>query len=217
MYIDSDDYQSIWKLAHNWVSENSEATNPEELSKDLQVAIQRIASAILSNALLARSKRLIILQDDSFLTFIFDFRHIVRLYKCVHSDKFNKAYLDSIYVKRSHVIDWCKKEYLSLPPIWDIEENLSAKANQSYDATDDENEGWYNELSERRKKRVVCLDLAGKLWLINPNQTYEEIYNHPTMKQFGNPNVFSFEAFKKWSRPIASEYAKTGGRPIKNK
>ena len=217
MYIESDDFQTVWSLSHNWTGHNPESTDPKNLPKDLQFIIQRLLSAIIRNTLPARGKRMSILMDDSLFTIVVDFRHIYRIFRCVHNDVFDKAYLNSIYVKRAPLLDWCKIEYLEPPPIWKIEDNKSAFTSSAYDSSDDENEGWYNELSDRRKKRVSCLEMAKKLWLINPEQTYEEIYNHPTMKQFGNPGVFSLEAFKKWSRPFSFEFAKQGGRPIKNK
>ena len=114
------------------------------------------------------------------------------------------------------MLSWCEEDYLNPPPIWQIKNNLLNNP-ETYDSSDDENLTWYSELTEARKKRVACLELAKKLWLISPNLTYEEIYNHPTMKQFGNPTVFSLEAFKKWSRSFAPDEAKIGGRPIRNK
>lgn len=217
MYVESDDFQTVWNLGHNWTSLDPDSTDLNNLPKDLKFAIQRILAAILRDDLPARGKKLAIFNDDSIFTFAFDFRHFYRIYKCIHRDVFNKAYLNSIYVKRAPVLDWCKKEYLDPPPCWQIEDKKLIEDDSAYDSSDDENEGWYNDLSDRRKKRVACLEMAKKLWLINPEQTYEEIYNHQTMKQFGNPNIFSLEAFKKWSRPFSSEYAKIGGRPIKNK
>jgi len=217
MYIDSDDFQTIWNLGHNWAGYDADATDPENLPKDLQVVIQRLLAAILRNNLSARGKKLSILMDDSLFTIIFDFRHFYRIYKCIHNDVFNKTYLNSIYVKRSLVLDWCKKEYIDPPPIWKIEDKKSSVMDSVYDPSDDENEGWYNDLTDRRKQRVACLEMAKKLWMISPDRSYEQIYNDPTMKQFGNPGVFSFEAFKKWTRPFAPEQIKEGGRPIKNR
>lgn len=212
MYIETEDYQTIWNLSHNWVGQNPELTDPNNLSKDLQFVIQRLLAAIMRNNLPAKGKKLAIFSDDSIFTIVFDARHFYRIYKCIHNDIFNKSYLNSIYVRRANVIDWCKKEYIDLPPIWKLEDGKLPNVEVTYDSSDDENVGWYNDLTDQRKKKVVCLDIANKLWLIDPNQTYEEIYNHKTMKQFGNPTVFSFNAFKKWSRPFASEYAKVGGR-----
>jgi len=217
MYIDSEDFKTVWDLGHKWTGCDAETTDPKNLPQDLKTCIQRMLAAILRNNLPARGKKLAILLDDSFLTFLFDFRHIYRIYKCIHNDIFDKEYLKSIYVRRTNVLDWCKKEYLEPPPIWKVGLENGLVANKAYDASDDENENWYNDLTDRRKQRVACLEMAKKLWLINPEQSYEEIFNHTTMKQFGNPGVFSFEAFKKWARPFAPEQIKEGGRPIKNK
>lgn len=217
MYIESDDFQTIWNLGHNWTGHDPESTNPKNLPKDLQVVIQRLLSAIMRNRLPARGKKLAILMDDSIITAIIDFRHIYRIYQCIHNDVFDKTYLNSVYVRRANLIDWCKSEYLESPPVWNIEDKKLPSVDKAYDSSDDENESWYNDLTDRRKQRVACLEIAKKLWLIDPSKSYEKIYNDPSMKQFGNPGVFSFEAFKKWARAYAPEQVKEGGRPIKNK
>lgn len=212
MYIETEDHQTVWNLGHNWTGHDPELTDPKNLPKDLQLALQRMLAAVLRNNLAARGKRFAILMDGTLLTFLVDFRHFYRIYKCIHNDVFDKTYLNSIYIRRANLIDWCKKEYINPPPIWKVETEKLTDLDSTYDASEDENEGWYTDLSERRKKRVACLEMAKKLWLIKPEQTYEEIYNHPTMKQFGNPSVFSFNAFKKWAREFAPDYATQGGR-----
>lgn len=216
MYLDSHDYQTIWKLAHNWNGVDPETTDENNLPLDLKATIQRIMGAVDQRRLTLRNRRFKVFMDESLFIYLIDFFHHRKFNKCLRSDIFIKSYLDSLYVRRAEVLNWCQKDFLTPPPIWQLEKPV-INSEDKYDSSDDENEGWYNDLSDRRKQRVVCLDMAKKLWLINSEQSYEEIYNHPTMKQFGNPNVFSLEAFKKWSRPFASEYAKTGGRPIKNK
>ena len=216
MYLDSEDYQTVWNLAHNWSSSDSESTDPKNIPKEVQLYLHRLAAAIFRNQLSARNKKRVILIDNSLISLLIDLRHFKKLRQCTSEDIFDKAYLNSIYVRRTHVIDWCAKEYLQIPPIWRLKDQDNLIGSE-YDSSDDENEGWYNDLSDRRKKRVACLEMAKKLWLINPELTYDEIFNHPTMKQFGNPNVFSLEAFKKWSRPFSTEYAREGGRPKENK
>lgn len=217
MYIDSDDYQTVWNLGHNWIGCDPESTDPQNLPKEVKLYLHRMAAAIFRNQLPARNKKRVILLDESlFARLIIDYKHFKKLRQCTKDDIFDKTYLSSIYVRRPHVIGWCIKEYLEIPAFWQTK-NQSILSNLSYDTSDDENEGWYNDLTERRKQRVACLEMAKKLWLINPTSTYEQVYNDPVMKQFGNPNVFSLEAFKKWSRPFAPDQIKEGGRPIKNK
>ena len=216
MYLDSVDYQTIWKLAHNWSSADADSSVEDSLTPEVKIFIHRIMAAINQGKITVRNRRYQIFQDDSMLNFIFDFSHFRQFNQCLKKDIFIKAYLDSLYVRRSDVLNWCDTDFLSHPPIWQLK-NKNSNNPEVYDSSDDENVGWYNDLSETRKKRVACLELAKKLWLISPHLIYEEIYHHPTMKQFGNPNVFSPSAFKKWSRPFAPDAVKVGGRPIKNR
>lgn len=216
MYLQSQDYQTIWKLSHNWSGVELGEPNTENLSQDLKTTIQRIMNAAILGRITVRNKRGQIFWDDSVFTLVFDFSHYRKFGKCLRHDIFDPVYLDSLYVKRPEVLSWCQKDYLSQPPIWSLDLEKAVLVN-SYDASDDENHNWYDGLTESRKKRVACLEIAKKLWLSDENQTYEEIYSHQIMKQFGNPSSFSFDAFKKWARPFAPEEAKIGGRPIKNK
>lgn len=72
-------------------------------------------------------------------------------------------------------------------------------------------------MSERRRQRVVCIELAKQLWEINPNLSYEEMQNHPIMQQFGYSSTFSSKPFKNLVRIVASESAQLPGAPTKSK
>jgi len=216
MYLDTYDFMTVWKLAHNWSGENPDTSDPENLSEETKEAIYRILNTIGWNRLSVRTRSRLIMDDDSVLTFILDWRHHLRFLRCLKSGNFDKAYLDSIYVKRPEVISWCEKEYLPIPPFWQKKQNDRNPVLEN-EETDNPEEGWYAELTDRRKKRVACLELAKLLWKANPNQTYEQIFNHSTMKTYGNPNVFSFNSFKRWASSFAPEHAKKGGRPLENK
>ena len=210
MYLDSKDFQTVWNLAHNWTGDDPESTDPQALSQEVKESIYRIMAAIFRSDLPARTKRFPIFEDESFFTFVFDFGHLLRFRKCLRNDTFDKHYLNSIYVRRPGVLAWCEKEYLDPPPIWRL--NGQTPPASVPDESDDENQGWYDDLTEQRKHRVGCLEVAKRLWTIDPGQTYVQIYSHPDMKKYGNPSSFSLDAFKKWSRPFASDYAKSGGR-----
>lgn len=213
MYLQSEDYQTVWKLSHNWAG--IEVTESKDnLSEDLKITIHRIMNAAILGRVTVRNKRGQIFMDDSLFTFIFDFSHYRKFGKCLRRDIFDQSYLDSLYVKRPEILSWCLADYLTQPPIWKLEGEKNS-ATSAYDASDDENQTWYNALTDQRKKRVACIELSKKLWMIHPESSYEKIYNDPRMKQFGNPGIFSFDAFKKWTRPYAPEQIKEGGRPIK--
>lgn len=210
MYLDSKDFQTVWALAHNWTGFDPEQTDPANLPQEIKDSIHRLLSAIWRQGLTGRTKRFAIFMDESFLSFVMDFKHFLRFYKCIKRGVFDKDYLNSIYVRRPEVIAFCEKEYLTVPPIWRIEELVQ---HMPIEEQDDENQGWYEELSDPRKRRVGCLEVAKRLWAMNQNLSYEQVYHHPDMRKYGNPGCFSFNAFKKWARPIASEFAKKGGRP----
>ncbi len=211
------DFKTVWQLANDWAGKEPDKTDLNAISPELRIAIDRLIRAIGSREISARWKGYRIFFEDSFLSTIFDFRHTIWFYLFLMHNKLSKDYLDNLYVKRNEVITWCDKvALLDPPPCWAIKK-LSDSENVIVALEDEDNTGWYDRLTEQRKKKVACLELAKKLWKENPNQTYEEIHNHSIMKQYGNPSVFSPDSFQKWANEFSSEFAKKGGRRKKSK
>ncbi len=209
----SPDFKTVWHLAHNWIGADPDKTDSNAISPELRIAIHRLMHAMSSKKITARWKGLQIFIDESFISSLLDIYHIYKFYRCLRKNTFDKNYLDNLYAKRSEVIDWCVNfERFDPPPCWAINKQQST---QLIDCEDES--GWYEGLTERRRKKVACLELAKKLWEENPNQSYEEIRRHPVMKQYGNPSVFTDDAFQKWAKYYASEFAKKGGRRKESK
>lgn len=215
MHVENNpDFKSIWQLAHDWAGEKSGQTDPAAISSELRLAIDRLIRAIGSKEISARWKGRRIFIDDSFLSFIFDFWHAIKFYRWHIHNKFSKDYLDNLYVKRNEVITWCEKVALLAPPPCWIQNQITVTGQAA--ETEDENKNWHDEMTDRRRKITGCLELARKLWEENPNQSYDQIYNHSIMKQYGNPSVFTKDSFQDWAKEYASEFAKKGGRRKKS-
>ena len=56
----------------------------------------------------------------------------------------------TLYVKREEVIDLCIKSYCDPPPCWTPKKLQSPEAADN----DDENKGWYDKLTDQRKKKI---------------------------------------------------------------
>jgi len=210
----SPDFKTVWRLAHDWIGADPDKTDPNAISPELRTAIHRLMHAMSTVEITARWKGWRIFMDDYLLSSVFDAYHNFKFYRCLRRNKFDKDYLDNLYAKRNEVINWCIDVVrLDPPPCWAITKLQSAEAAD----IDDENKGWYDVLTERRRKITGCLELARKLWEENPNQSYDQIRNHPIMKQYGNPSVFSKDSFQDWAKDYASEFAKRGGRRKKSK
>ncbi|QOJ23018.1 MAG: hypothetical protein HRU78_04650 [Gammaproteobacteria bacterium] len=209
----SPDFKTVWQLAHNWIEADPDKTDPTAISTELRIAIHRLMHAMSTKEITARWKGLRIFRDDSFLSSVFDLYHDFKFYRCLRNNRFDKHYLDNLYAKRNEVINWCiDVARLDPPSCWAA---ISLQTSQSTE-TDEENKNWYDELTERRRKKTGCLELAKKLWEENPDQSYDQIYNHPIMKQYGNPSVFTKDSFQDWAKEHASEFAKKGGRRKKS-
>jgi len=209
----SPDFKTVWQLAHNWIEADPDKTDPNAISTELRIAIHRLMHAMSTKEITARWKGLRIFRDDSFLSSVFDLYHDFKFYRCLRSNRFDKHYLDNLYAKRNEVINWCVDvARLDPPSCWAA---ISLQTSRSTE-TDEENKNWYDELTERRRKKTGCLELAKKLWEENLDQSYDQIYNHPIMKQYGNPSVFTKDSFQDWAKEYASEFAKKGGRRKKS-
>lgn len=213
MYLNTNDYQTVWQLAHGLAGEDCNASDPEKLTPEVQEAIYRILIAIKKKLISVRTTSRAIFLDDGFFDILYDIRHLLKFNACLTKSVFNKSYLDSLYVWRPEVLSWCESHRLSIPPIWRLEEIRPELTPANEVAEDDEETGWYESLTAKRKGRVACLEMAKILWKINPKWMYEEVYRHPIMIQYGTPQVFTLKAFKRWASEFAPEAVKTGGRP----
>ncbi len=123
MLLDNEkEYLTVWKLAHHWVGADSHQTDTSTISIDVKNMIHRLLQAIKEKRISAQTKRWFILLDDSISTSPLDFYHRIKLYQCLKRNKFNKPYLDCLYVKRNEVIDLCIKAYYDFPPCWSLED-----------------------------------------------------------------------------------------------
>lgn len=118
MYLDIDDYRTVWQLAHDWAGQDSQDNTASVPSTEVKKAIHRILVAIINKLISVRTSSIVIFDDDSFLGFVFDIRHYLKVRACQRKNRFDKKYLDSLYVWRPEVIRWCKNDLLPIPPCW---------------------------------------------------------------------------------------------------
>lgn len=53
---DNPDFKSVWQLAHDWVGEESGKTDPDAISLELRIALDRLIRAIGSKEISGRWK-----------------------------------------------------------------------------------------------------------------------------------------------------------------
>ena len=219
MYLDnSEEFQTVWQLAHNWANSDPDTSDANSLSPAPTQAIHRLLVAITNRDISVRTENMVILDDDSLATAIIDSPHRIKINNCLKNDRFNKIYLNSLYVKRNEVVDWCTKAYLDPPSCW-IPKNLTKEqvVSKADNPDDDDQDGWYEKITEPRRRKIICIGLAQQLWKAFPGLTYKEMREHPDMKRLGYSGQFALGAFKKLVRSVASEPAKLAGRPPKSK
>lgn len=206
MYLDTGDHLTVWQLAHDWAGKDSNTSDPNDLPPEIKAGVYRVLVAIRNKLISVRDHEGIIILGGSFWTVLFSFSHLLKVSACLTKSRFDKEYLDSLYVWRPEVMRWCANDQLPVPSVWQIE-----SAADSSDESNDEH--WYKQISPRRKQIVAVLHIATRLWEENRALSYEDVWNHPDMKKFDKPRIFpSLASFKEWARDIAPQEAKSQGR-----
>lgn len=118
MFLDDDDYRTVWQLAHDWTGQDSRNNASIDPAPETKQVIHRILIAIRSKLISVRTISSIIFEDDSFWFFVFDIPHYLKFKACLRKNRFDKKYLDSLYVWRPEVIRWCENDRHPIPPCW---------------------------------------------------------------------------------------------------
>ena len=185
MFLDGGDFQTVWRLAHNWVNADPDTSDVNSLSPELIQAIHRLMIAMRNRDIAARTKRTAFFQDDSFLSIIFDFYHYLKFRNCLTIGKFDKAYLDSLYVRRGDVLSWCDKERIASPALWasknpSIEQKIDPEL-QEDETIDSESSATDAEASQQREaahaRHQPTVDLKQgciRYWLQHQNYSNDQ-------------------------------------------
>lgn len=208
MFLYGEDFKSVWQLAHNWAGEDPSKTDVNAISPRLKTAIHRLMHAMAAHEISARSRKGLVLEDNSFLTFIADAYDYIKFYRCLRKDKFNKDYLDNLYVKRYEVIRWCTNVALiDPPPCWTPKrssgESISTKETKNYRPAD-ENED-----------RIRCQAIASALWELDPAIHPNHIARSKILQRIGNGAQYDISTITDWITAFdpQQEYRKTGRPP----
>lgn len=119
---------------------------------------------------------------------------------------FNKTYLDSIYVKRDEVIDFCIKSYYDFPPYWTPKQtnyaSITTKDSKNFrpvDETDD---------------RIRCQAIASALWELDSDIHPIHLVRSKILQRFGNGRIYSEDTLKRWIAEVdPNKGQRKSGRP----
>jgi len=204
------DFKSIWQLAHDWARENPNKTNPSAISFELRLAIDRLIRAIGRGEISANWKGYRILENNSFLTFILDFKHFIKFFLWLIYNKFSKDYLENLYVKRNEVITWCEDVALLNPPsCWMpkhlLDGQVTAKETKNYRPADE------------IEDRIRCQAIASTLWALDATIHPQHIVTSKIMKRFGNGKQYNEGTLKSWIAEVDPiKKSRKRGPPPKN-
>ena len=99
MFLDGEDFKTVWQLAHNWVGADPNETDINAISLDLKTAIHRLMHAMACREISVRTRKWRVFEDESFLSIVSDLFHYLKFFQFLRKNKFKKSYLNSLYVK----------------------------------------------------------------------------------------------------------------------
>ena len=209
---DRQEYLSVWEIAHQWESMDPIQTDRENVPTEIKQCINRLLLAYFRKELALRKPNGYRLLGHHWLhVLLFVDNQYEKLWADLNNDKLDVQLLDCLFVRRGEILQWCAKEFIEPPPCW-APPSATQQATQTHD-DGDEDMRWYKEMSELRRRKTACLELAQHIWKHEGPLAYEAVRTHLLMKQVGLLNVFTPGGFKKAARDFAPEKVKLGGRP----
>lgn len=201
MYVESEDFRNLWQLAHQWAGANPEKTDANNLPKQVELNLKRLADAILKRSLAVRTKNLAIFIDDSVLDYLFNIRHFFKLLRCRSGKSLNKEYLESLYVRRPNFLEWCENEKYPNSEFW-----ILTQVMESYKVS--------NRPKNETEDKAVCRAIAMTYWDIDSNIHPAHMADSRAIKKYGNGNQYEISTIKGWISdldPLIKE--RNPGRP----
>lgn len=206
MILEGIEFETIWKVAHNWGNQNPETSTPETLNLFVKERLQRITRAIIHKKLsLRKSNSMPLLDNWLLIDLIFEAKVFWPLRNTYYHQKVDKTLLDSVYISRSEVLKWCYEEYLAPPEFW-LEDNQFSKIPEKIkDAP----------ASKRSKAESTCRAFAKLLWMVDPKIHPKPIAESDALKQFENVKGYQAETIRDWIIDLdpQKETRKTGAPP----
>lgn len=201
MYIDSEDYRSLWQLAHDWAGVDSQKTDINNLPTQVDLNLKRLASSVMSKVLKARTKSFVIFVDDSFIDLLLSIKHFYKLYRCRSGKSFDKEYLQSIFIRRPDFLEWIEREKYPATDFW-----VLTQVAENYKVT--------NRPKNEIEDKAVCRAIASTYWDIDENIHPAHMAECKAIKKYGNGAHYEVSTIKDWIADL-DPLAKTRktGRP----
>ncbi len=185
MYIESEDYKNIWELAHQWAGEDQQKTDINHLPNHVDLNLRRLAAAILSRDLKARTKSVAVFVDESLIDFLFSAGHVYKLWKSKTGSSFNKEYLQSLFIKRPDFLAWIEQEKLPPTDFWILTQVIA-------------NHKVSNRPKNEAEDKAVCRAIAKTYWDIDENIHPAHMAECKAIKKYGNGAHYEINTIKEW-------------------
>lgn len=140
---------------------------------------------------------------------------------CYEKEKFDKEFLDAVYIEDEHFANWCINKKISLPSFWfpngwnsyDQEEKKIVDENSKSESLTD-----ITKLKESQIDKIVCQAIARTLWDIEPDMTIASMCKHQAIQIYGNGKQYTgLHTLRNWLSEVAPDNIKgKKGRPKKS-
>lgn len=140
---------------------------------------------------------------------------------CYEKEKFDKEFLDAVYIEDEHFAKWCINKNIPLPSFWfpngwkahDYKEEIIMDENSKSESISDN-----TKLKESQIDKLVCQAIARTIWDIEPDMTIASMCKHQAIQIYGNGKQYTgLHTLRNWLSEVAPENIKgKKGRPKKS-
>lgn len=217
---------SVWEIGHRWAGYDPDKTDSADLPLPVKDALRQLMQAI-------RHDRLPICNEVGIQgkTYIYSrstgqSRTMEEVMGALEDSYFKRRYerewLDSVYLDQSDFATWASDEGIPLPDFWFpadwAEKQFSPEINAVGplgDVDDEEQPESAPALKANQADKLVCQGIARALWDIDPIMTIADMTKHKAIQQYGNGRHYKGkDTLRNWLSEVAPASVKgKRGRP----
>jgi len=216
MYLTNDNL-SIWELAHRMAGSEPSKRYwfglPSSVKDNLRLLVNEIHHAHLSSSLIMEKWR----PDSDMPEQYFIRHHLNHVEDCVAGQRFNRTFLEFVWIDRWEFWRWCQQSDFNPPAFWFEVDYAWPELDDDVEHEDEpepEPDG-AKPLTPRRQLHLDCQRLAVSIWETNPDTPIAQVAQK--IQEDGLAAHFKSKTVVSWIRSEAPEAVKgRSGRPKKS-
>ena len=218
--LNKNEFRSVWEIAHLWEDVDVPQSDAANLSDGVSDKLYIILWAFLRKHLPLRTARgYRIYNEPAPLILIFldiNWKRR-RLEKMVDTNRYDRDFLDSIYVMRPEFLAWCRGEFLLPPGIWMPSEQVLSGPGVAREEAAIPEKALVGRHRDDEINKQLCQAIARTLWDIDPQIHPAHMAKARPIQLYGNAKLYKDEeTVRDWLADVdpMRKQRKTGRPPV---